>query len=249
MRPKPPSHPARNAFTLVELLTVIAIIGILAAIIIPTVARVRTQARLAQATSNLRQTGIAMALYVDDNRGYLPGRNDGSNLGVGDKGLSGDVKARFTGDVWRLAPHLAPYVNVTGASGIEKNIPCLEDPLAVSRQSAPSANPILWVLNRRLTQAWFPALSREVKPFGTKDADPPERYETITSSVAPTRVWAMIQADLKIPADNSLITAGTVDKTPAEPVGGKNRIALFFDWSVGRIPVGTNLKQQIDNRQ
>lgn len=60
------------AFTLIELLTVIAIIGILAAIIIPVVGRVRATARAAQCKSNLRQLGVATHLYVTDNRGVFP---------------------------------------------------------------------------------------------------------------------------------------------------------------------------------
>jgi general secretion pathway protein G len=60
------------AFTLIELLTVIAIIGILAAILIPVVGRVRDSARASQCTSNLRQVALALRLCADDNRGRLP---------------------------------------------------------------------------------------------------------------------------------------------------------------------------------
>ncbi len=57
---------ALGAFTLIELLTVIAIIGILTAILIPTVAQVRKQARSAACISNLRQIGTAMQNHVAD---------------------------------------------------------------------------------------------------------------------------------------------------------------------------------------
>ncbi|EIQ02133.1 prepilin-type N-terminal cleavage/methylation domain-containing protein [Opitutaceae bacterium TAV1] len=61
----------RHAFTLIELLTVIAIIGILAAIIIPVVGRVRASARAAQCLSNMRQTGAAAQLWSADNKGFI----------------------------------------------------------------------------------------------------------------------------------------------------------------------------------
>lgn len=59
-------------FTLVELLTVVAIIGILAAILIPAIGNVRYNARAAQGASNLRNMGTAFIAYAGDNSGYLP---------------------------------------------------------------------------------------------------------------------------------------------------------------------------------
>ncbi len=61
-----------SAFTLIELLTVIAIIGILAGILIPVVGRVRNSARNATCISNLRQYGAALYLYAQDNKDRLP---------------------------------------------------------------------------------------------------------------------------------------------------------------------------------
>lgn len=63
---------ARRAFTLIELLTVIATIAILAGILIPVVGRVRESARTSQCTSNLRQIGMGMSLFAADNQGMLP---------------------------------------------------------------------------------------------------------------------------------------------------------------------------------
>lgn len=62
----------RRAFTLIELLTVIAIIGVLAAILIPVVGKMRESARTTQCIANLRTWGNATNLYVAENKGRLP---------------------------------------------------------------------------------------------------------------------------------------------------------------------------------
>lgn len=59
-----PSSSSRQAFTLIELLTVIAIIGILAAIIIPSVGKVRENAQRAKSASNLRSIAQAYATFA-----------------------------------------------------------------------------------------------------------------------------------------------------------------------------------------
>lgn len=68
---KYPSRPSAG-FSLIELLTVIAILGILAAIIIPTVGKARETAQRAVDANNLRELGKAALIYAADNRDALP---------------------------------------------------------------------------------------------------------------------------------------------------------------------------------
>ncbi|WP_309380860.1 type II secretion system protein [Cerasicoccus frondis] len=72
-------------FTLVELLTVVAIIAILAAILIPTVGSIRRSALQTESLSNIRQVGLAYLLVAQDNNGELPSIHGASKRDMWDR--------------------------------------------------------------------------------------------------------------------------------------------------------------------
>jgi prepilin-type N-terminal cleavage/methylation domain len=66
------SHPAQ-AFTFIELLVVMVVLGILLGIAFPVVIGVQERAKMTKDMSNLRQIGLATQTYMNDNDGVLPG--------------------------------------------------------------------------------------------------------------------------------------------------------------------------------
>lgn len=65
-------HVQQKAFTLIELLIVLAIIAILASLLLPALGRAKDQARNAACVSNLRQLAMAARVYADDNKNVMP---------------------------------------------------------------------------------------------------------------------------------------------------------------------------------
>jgi prepilin-type N-terminal cleavage/methylation domain-containing protein/prepilin-type processing-associated H-X9-DG protein len=105
----------RKGFTLIELLVVVAIIAILASLLLPSLARAKSQAQATFCQNNTRQLIVACLMYCDDNRGFFP-----YNLG----GAAVQTNSNWENDLldWEATPdntntalltaaELGPYVS------------------------------------------------------------------------------------------------------------------------------------------
>jgi prepilin-type N-terminal cleavage/methylation domain-containing protein/prepilin-type processing-associated H-X9-DG protein len=104
----------RTAFTLIEALAVITIIGVLAALLLPVISSARQSANAAQCASNLSSLGRALMLYSSENNGQIPAWE--TDLVEGGPGVNPE-KFFF----WLLLPYLA---NVEPDAAIN-NVPAL----------------------------------------------------------------------------------------------------------------------------
>jgi prepilin-type N-terminal cleavage/methylation domain-containing protein/prepilin-type processing-associated H-X9-DG protein len=73
--------PAHAGFTLVELMVVVAMVGLLASTLAPSMARTKPNSASFQCQNNLRQLAFAWKMYADDNNGSLVYNMDGGNAG------------------------------------------------------------------------------------------------------------------------------------------------------------------------
>lgn len=245
-------RPALRAFTLIELLTVIAIIGVLAAIIVPVVGRTRVSASRTTMTSNLRQIGVSMGLFAADNRNLMPGLyvagtdagglNHSFALGTGQSAYanysgSGTEPRASLQSIEQLGRYLTrSAVTIDGAGKLYCSL--LESPAFASQR--PSG---VFPTSVELGVTVMADDGSLVYPFGTKTKGKEKgsmRYSQLSASFNPSKRWMVIEIDKTTPkeVDPTLTNASWYGALPDKPVHGGAWLALMYDGSVTSLSPG-----------
>lgn len=228
----------RYAFTLIELLTVMSIMAVLAALIFSAMGSARGKGDATKCVSNLRQIGTSIQNYVGDNDGQLPGP-----LQVGVFPYAG---YRSAWDIGSLTEKLAKYVpsarltNGVSLPAWDKSV--FACPSSIRAQNN-SINAPCFFLN-------FYDVIEEMNnqpPWGMLEDDiQPVKMGMLTTWSAPSvsttgnanrdtmnlsTTWAIVDAD-RVSLSGNLDYAASL---PKEMVHGDYRNALFYDWHVGKL--------------
>jgi prepilin-type N-terminal cleavage/methylation domain-containing protein len=220
----PRSRDGLAAFTLLELLVVIVIIAILAGLLLPVISSMRARADSAACSANLRQIGVAISAYVNENDNTLPGPLS-----------SGQMPTYSTASTGSLAVALAKYLTLPAASATAVTAPIFLCP-AYAKDYPKMDQPVYAA--DQITQAAPP-----VYPFGDQASNtPPLKLSALASLVDsagnPLSSAGIIALRDYLHVSGTLVTT-TVTFASKKPVHRDHLNALYFDWHAGVVDIAT----------
>lgn len=242
-----------HGFTLIELLVVIAIIAILAAILLPVLAAAQRRAYNVNCTSNLKQIGGAIQMFVDDNNDLLPNGPNGINA---NRGMSIAQKSTYSYNdnpnfydwlVYSIQYYVGGPVPITTRTGFFVTTNTMKIMVCpASQRYNTHSDPEFFCYE--MVEGEPTGVSRycglQWDPFGYNGASGtgtglPQRMTSVLRSQAGrlSDTWAMVDSDQE---GNDGAGAST-DFSPV-PSHGATRNYLWFDWHVQSVrvpPVGT----------
>jgi prepilin-type N-terminal cleavage/methylation domain-containing protein len=225
------------AFSLIELLTVIAVVAVLASLVFVGAGKVRNTAMKSKAGANMRQIGIAVLTFANEHGGTLPGP---SGLGLVPYYDASRPYPRTT----ELAACIAPYLSVPiGSTGNNR--------VYVEELICPAASALTDTSNGSLPPPYFiqnytlPIPRGRIfgaQQYGNSEATNGWMLSRIQELGKDASIWMITNLDQKLPSDmpasnnGQVRSSGWFSRLPEEPVWGETRLRLYLDGHVAEVP-------------
>lgn len=217
----------KRAFTLIELMVVVAIIGILSALLLAALSRAKEKAYRAQCVNNLKQLGLGIQMYADDHHDQLPGpvwQGLCENYDNLDNTRILYYTAAYTGlPTPSLTPHYAPLARCPSAA--RRWTDANSNTSLMARDRPLSYIVALYVTNNNSGVVTRPfGYPYSAPPYTSEDEAPKRMHEIANSSLS----WAIVDADQQ----NASSKGPYYSFLPTTPAHVTVRNTLYFDWHI-----------------